>query len=279
MRVIQLKRSRVLKFASIGLAVIFVLFLMARQYGSNEQSSLQELISKMHGKTPQWDNKNTGHAAKRTGRIPNKSHPDELPIFTGKKPGNFEPSSSVKVLQGPSASDPGENGQAHKLRVEQRQQEDKLKGVYGFNQLVSDEIKLNRTIPDLREAECPFWDYPKELPKASVILVFHNEGWSTLFRTVNSVINRSPPQFFEEVVLVDDKSELEHLHERLDEELKKPYYAGRVQLVRNKEREGLIRSRNNGAIAAKGEVRNEFNRNILSIRHLRIKCIGSLCQT
>ena len=71
--------------------------------------------------------------------------------------------------------------------------------------------------------------------------VFHNEGWSTLFRTVNSVINRSPPQFLHEVVLVDDKSELEHLHEKLDREIEKPYYKGKVIVVRNKEREGLIR--------------------------------------
>ena len=55
-----------------------------------------------------------------------------------------------------------------------------------------------------------------------------------------------------EIVLVDDKSELQHLHEPLEEEIKKPYYEGKVKLVRNKEREGLIRSRNNGAVAATG---------------------------
>ncbi len=71
--------------------------------------------------------------------------------------------------------------------------------------------------------------------------MFHNEGWSTLLRTVNSVINRSPPQFLHEVVLVDDKSELEFLHEKLDKEIEKPYYKGKVIIVRNKEREGLIR--------------------------------------
>ena len=69
---------------------------------------------------------------------------------------------------------------------------------------------------------------------------------------------RSPPQFFEEVVLVDDESELPHLHEQLERELEKPYYKGRVTLVRNKEREGLIRSRNNGALAARGEVRVQY---------------------
>ena len=77
-----------------------------------------------------------------------------------------------------------------RLQVEQRSEEEKLKGVYGFNQLVSDEISLNRSVPELREEECKWWDYPTDMPTASVILVFHNEGWSTLLRTVNSVINR-----------------------------------------------------------------------------------------
>jgi Glycosyl transferase family 2 len=40
-----------------------------------------------------------------------------------------------------------------------------------------------------------------------VVLVFHNEGWSTLLRTVHSVLNRTPPQFLEEVLLVDDFSD------------------------------------------------------------------------
>lgn len=64
---------------------------------------------------------------------------------------------------------------------------------------------------------------------------------------------RSPARFLHEIVLVDDKSELLHLHEPLEEELKKPFYQGKVKLVRNKEREGLIRARNNGAIAATGD--------------------------
>lgn len=53
---------------------------------------------------------------------------------------------------------------------------------------------------------CKYWHYPTKLPTASVVIVFHNEGWSTLIRTVHSVINTSPPELLADIVLVDDYS-------------------------------------------------------------------------
>lgn len=43
--------------------------------------------------------------------------------------------------------------------------------------------------------------------KASIVLVFHNEGFSTLMRNVHTIIKRSPPEMLEEIVLVDDFSD------------------------------------------------------------------------
>ncbi|KAF7273830.1 hypothetical protein GWI33_013480 [Rhynchophorus ferrugineus] len=92
-----------------------------------------------------------------------------------------------------------------------------------------------------------FLDYPK----ASIIIVFHNEAWSTLLRTLWSVINRSPKELIEEIILVDDASEREFLRKPLEEYLVK--LPVKIKLIRSVSRIGLIKARLKGAEAASGE--------------------------
>ncbi|KAM6149490.1 N-acetylgalactosaminyltransferase 7 isoform 3-T3 [Erethizon dorsatum] len=120
---------------------------------------------------------------------------------------------------------------------------------FGFNMVASDMISLDRSVSDLRQEECKYWHYDENLLTSSVVIVFHNEGWSTLMRTVHSVIKRTPRKYLAEIVLIDDFSNKEHLKEKLDEYIK--LWNGLVKVFRNERREGLIQARSIGAQKAK----------------------------
>ncbi|XP_069024507.1 N-acetylgalactosaminyltransferase 7 isoform X3 [Embiotoca jacksoni] len=124
---------------------------------------------------------------------------------------------------------------------------------FGFNMVASDMISLDRTISDIRHEECKYWHYDERLMTSSVVIVFHNEGWSTLLRTVHSVIKRTPRRYLAEIVMIDDFSNKVHLKERLEEYIKQ--WNGLVKVFRNEKREGLIQARSIGAHKAnKGQV-------------------------
>lgn len=141
-----------------------------------------------------------------------------------------------------------------------------------FNEFLSDLISVNRTVPDPRAPYCTKdAKYLEHLPMTSVIVIFHNEAWSTLLRTVHSVINRSPDHLIKEIILVDDYSNMSeldinlkkyftvyikflyflgHLKEQLESYMS---YFPKVKIVRMEKRVGLIKARIAGTEAATAE--------------------------
>ncbi len=123
---------------------------------------------------------------------------------------------------------------------------------YELNVSVSNSLPLLRPIPDDRPVPCLYVQYDStKLPKVSIIIPFHNEAWSLLLRTINSIIFRSPDELIEEIILVDDCSTYSYLHKPLD------MYISAIQkarIIRMERREGLIRTRLKGARVAVGKV-------------------------
>jgi polypeptide N-acetylgalactosaminyltransferase len=91
-----------------------------------------------------------------------------------------------------------------------------------------------------------------ELPKTSIIIVFHNEAWSVLLRTIWSIINRSPAHLVQEILLIDDASTRSFLQNQLEEYVKTLPVSTKV--FRLQTREGLVKARLLGANKATGEV-------------------------
>ncbi|XP_075716366.1 N-acetylgalactosaminyltransferase 7 isoform X2 [Rhinoderma darwinii] len=160
--------------------------------------------------------------------------------------GNFEPKEPEPqgVVGGP-----GEGGKPFILGSDYKESVQASIKEFGFNMVASDMISLDRTVNDLRQEECRYWQYDENLLTSSVIIVFHNEGWSTLMRTVHSVIKRTPRKFLAEIVMIDDYSNKEHLKGRLENYIKQ--WNGLVKVFRNERREGLIQARSIGAQKAK----------------------------
>jgi len=113
-----------------------------------------------------------------------------------------------------------------------------------------------------------------DLPSASVVIVFKNERWSPVLRTVYSVLNRSPKHLLKEVILVDDQSDIGKCVHRMattcfllvSEEMGQPlddyceeHFGELVRVLRAPTRLGLIKAKNYGA---KNGLFQFVNRNI-----------------
>ncbi len=120
---------------------------------------------------------------------------------------------------------------------------------FHFALKLSDSLPSNRTMPDLRPESCqriPAYTKAEldRMPRTSVIFAQVDEPESTMRRSVASVINHSPPELLEEVIIVDDGSEWPVAPSITA-------LSPKVKVLALGEREGLIRARLRGFAIAK----------------------------
>ncbi|XP_071029169.1 polypeptide N-acetylgalactosaminyltransferase 9-like [Oncorhynchus clarkii lewisi] len=132
---------------------------------------------------------------------------------------------------------------------------------YGYNAQLSNQIPLDRSIPDYRPKKCKLMTYPDDLPQMTVVFIFVNEALSVILRSVNSLVNHTPAYVLKEIILVDDNSDSVDLKLNLDQYVNKNY-PGLVKIVRNSRREGLIRARILGWKAATAPVVGFFDAHV-----------------
>ncbi|XP_053804135.1 polypeptide N-acetylgalactosaminyltransferase 3 isoform X2 [Vidua chalybeata] len=250
------------KFSIIVFVFLVFLFLLQREVGVQDfkdEAGIEPVVGKKsHVLGLMLNAMNNIKGAKPKMQIKAPIKQTKVPGERHCLPGHYTPVELKpfldRPLQDPNA--PGASGKAFKtINLNSEEQKEKQVGEekHCFNAFASDRISLHRDLgPDTRPPECIEQKFRRcpPLPTTSIIIVFHNEAWSTLLRTVHSVMYTSPAILLKEIILVDDASVDEYLHDKLDEYVKQFQI---VKVVRQKERKGLITARLLGASVATGE--------------------------
>ncbi|GFO06546.1 polypeptide n-acetylgalactosaminyltransferase [Plakobranchus ocellatus] len=144
---------------------------------------------------------------------------------------------------------PGAGGAAvtlntHNLTESERAEVKAGRDLYHHNEFVSKQISIYRDLPYCWTKACQQFVTRElqnlTLPQISVIIIFNNEAWTPLLRSIHSVLERTDPSVLREVIVVDDKSSLVHLQAPLEKYFKK---YSKVKIVRLPKRMGLINAR------------------------------------
>lgn len=114
----------------------------------------------------------------------------------------------------------GEEGRIANLEGSAKEIGEKQLTKIALNEELSEHISYNRSVPDARNPACRKKRFDMDglagFP-TSVIIIFFNEPYSVLVRTVHSVLNTvTDGRLLKEVILVDDASTNVELKDKLD---------------------------------------------------------------
>ncbi|NXE00404.1 GALT6 acetylgalactosaminyltransferase, partial [Chaetorhynchus papuensis] len=234
------RRYSSLKVALAGAVFVLFLFILQKDVGRKEPGEEPWLRNIVQGKDQVLDLM-LGAVRDLRDSMPRlqigapEPPPEPLPSARSCLPGVYTAAELRPLMERPpqDPASPGADGKAFKKdRWTPEETKEKERGYekHCFNAFASDRISLQRALgPDSRPPD--------------VVIVFHNEAWSTLLRTVYSVLHSSGGGLLREVIL--------YLKEELDRYVER---GGVVRVVRQRERKGLIGGGLLGASVASGEV-------------------------
>ncbi|XP_027766284.1 polypeptide N-acetylgalactosaminyltransferase 6-like, partial [Empidonax traillii] len=214
------RRSSPLKVALAGAAFLIFLFIVQKDSGGPSEAGEEPWLRNIVQGKGQVLDLMLGAVHNLRDSMPKlqigapEPPRDPLPGSPRCPPGVYTSAELRPFLERPpqDPASPGADGKAFKKeRWSPEEQREKEKGYdkHCFNAFASDRISLQRALgPDSRPPECIDQKFKRcpPLPSTSVVIVFHNEAWSTLLRTVYSVLHSAPASLLREVILVDDAS-------------------------------------------------------------------------
>ncbi|XP_030371943.1 polypeptide N-acetylgalactosaminyltransferase 8 [Scaptodrosophila lebanonensis] len=127
--------------------------------------------------------------------------------------------------------------------------------MFGYNVWLSERTCLDRRLPDVRHQFCNKHKWMDvELPRASIILTYHQVDISAILRALHSIRERTPMELIREIILIDDATEVEELRSRDFLVLVNKLFGVFLRVRRLKEHVGVWAARKVGAEMAHGDV-------------------------
>lgn len=131
----------------------------------------------------------------------------------------------------------GDMGNAAYLEGAAKKRGEEIYKKIALNEELSEHLSYNRTLDDFRHPLCAKQHFDVDtLPTTSVIVIFYNEPYSVLLRTVHSTLNTCVGRLLKQIILVDDGSTNDELGEKLDYYIRTRIPSGKVSVVRLKNR-------------------------------------------
>ncbi|XP_037945302.1 polypeptide N-acetylgalactosaminyltransferase 1 [Teleopsis dalmanni] len=245
--------GKLLIFSLVGLCFVLYVKVLQVEEIQDSGSGVRHMPHRLAQHLHPWRNNGQNNRNQIEDEIDNEIIPQAPPQQAPTTESPYE--LSIRLDLKKQVPGLGDDGKAVFLKGEAKERGDEIYKKIALNEEVSETLSYNRTLHDGRHPDCKKQKFDLDaLPTTSVIIIFYNEPYSVLVRTLHSTLNTCSSRVLKEIILVDDGSTNMELAGKLDYYISSRIHNNKVQVLRLKNRLGLIRARLAGARIATGDV-------------------------